>query len=386
VGPTAPRYVSPVIPVGDEDAYPGDHVLGDVEVPPAPAYEPGDAHEGEAEPAGAQRNGREQTAGERRDRVQDFLKQRRGAVECCGHDELLDANLPPLPWLVDGMVPDEGLTMLGGKKKLGKSWLCLQFAQAVALGINTLGRPTVQGAVIYVCLEDGKRRLRQRLEKQQAPRGLGITYYTRFPALDGDGMGRLWELLEDCRPRLLIIDTLAAAKTGKTQENEAGPMADISNTLRLLAQHYKLGVLVTHHHGKGVGGDPGDDLRGSSALAAAADVNLGLYREEGAYLLRGEGRDIEEFSLRLSFDRVSTWCWQILGDAREMAQTEADESILDALRTLGEADAATVAEAVGKSRSKVGERLHRLAGGGALICRTESGGKGRPRILFRLVG
>jgi RecA-family ATPase len=274
--------------------------------------------------------------------------------------------------------------MLGGKKKTGKSFLCLQLAQAVAGGVPCLGRAVLAGPVIYICLEDGRRRLKDRLEKQAAGRGLPITYFTRFPALDGEGMAELITLLDSRRPRLLIIDTLAAAKTGKTVENEAGPMADLTNSLRILAQHFSLGILVTHHHGKAIGGDPGDDLRGSSAIAGAADVNLGLYRDEGGFNLKGEGRDIEQFSLRLCFDRQTTWCWQLIGDSRKVDDAEVDKETLEALRALGEADAATVAEALGKHRTTVSRRLILMANSGLVIPREESAGRGRPRVLYRV--
>lgn len=318
---------------------------------------------------------------------QDIVRKRMATVEVIEHDALLDANLPPPRWLVHELVAHEGLTMLGGKKKLGKSWLCLQIAQAVADGARCLHREVIQGPVIYICLEDGRRRLKQRLEKQQARRGLPVTYFTRFPPLDGEGMPQLISLIETRQPRLLIIDTLAAAKTGKTVENDAGPMADLTNSLRALAQHFALGILVTHHHGKSVGGDPGDDLRGSSAIAGAADVNLGLYRDEaGGFDLKGEGRDVDQFSLRVSFDRENTWGWQLVGESRQVDATQADQELLDALRALGEADASAIAEVLHRNRAAVSRRLIHLANLGVVTPREESAGaRGRPRILYRIM-
>lgn len=313
----------------------------------------------------------------------ELVHRRRPPVESCTHDELLDMDFPPVPWLVRDLIPDEGMTFLGGKKKLGKSWLALQIAQAIAAGVPVLGRETVQGSVIYICLEDGRRRVKSRLVKQHTTRGLPITYCTRFPPLDGDGMGTLHDLLGALQPKLVIIDTLAAAKTSKTEENAAGAMADIGNYLRETGQYFKCGLLVTHHHGKMTVGDPGNDLRGSSALAGAADVNLGLYREEGGYILRGEGRDIQEFELALSFDPVATWCWQVREDQREALRDSADTEIFDALAALGEADAESVAQYVQKSVRRVRERLNRLRAEGEINVRAEHGGHGgQPRILY----
>jgi DNA-binding transcriptional ArsR family regulator len=306
-------------------------------------------------------------------------------IRLWSHDALLDHEFPPLEWLVKDLVPDGGLTILGGKKKLGKSWLCLQVSQAVAQGQETLGKPCSLGGVVYICLEDGGRRLQNRLRKQGSPRGLPITWYTSFPKLDGEeGMKELAKVAE-ARPRLLVVDTLAAAKSGRTDENASGPMADLANGLRELAQHYGVGVLVTHHHGKASYGDPGDDLRGSSALAAAADVNLGMYKTEDGFRLRGEGRDIEPCDYAIRFDAFGNWKWEMIGDARALAKDEADQELLLALAHLKEAQAESLAEFVNKDVSTVRARLKGLLGAGKVATReARTGGRGRPFVLYRL--
>jgi len=316
-----------------------------------------------------------------------ILKRHLKAVEWCRHPELLAMTFEPQRWLVADLIPDEGLTFLGGRKKLGKSWFCLQLAQAVGFGLPFLGRATIAGPVVYLCLEDGRRRLRSRLDKQSAKPDLPITYYTRFPPLDGDGLGLLVELLDRDRPKLVIIDTLAACKSGKIDENAAGPLADIANALRALAQHFGCAIVVVHHHGKNVlGGDPGNDLRGTSALGGAADVSLGLYREEGICYLRGEGRDLGESCLRVNFDTANTWAWQAPDDQRQTAQHQADQEIVDALAALGEATAGAVAEVVGKSRIACRKRLLSMSTRGVTLVRCEPGGEdgGKERVLFRL--
>jgi len=348
-----------------------------------PPEQRGDMYQ-EAHPPGS--NGPAKAAGALPKNInpEQIIRQRLAQVELIEHDALLEADLPPPRWLVEGLIADEGLTMLGGKKKLGKSFLCLQIAQAVAQGIPCLGRAVLSGPVIYICLEDGRRRLKDRLEKQAAGRGLPITYFTRFPPLDGEGMIELITLLDHRRPRLLIIDTLAAAKTGKTVENDAGPMADLTNNVRIIAQHFGLGILVTHHHGKSVGGDPGDDLRGSSAIAGAADVNLGMYRDEGGFDLKGEGRDVESFSLRLAFDRQTTWCWQLVGQSKAVDEGEIDEDICAVIRMLGETSIDVIATELGKRRSSVQKRVLLMANIGKLIAQELPTTNGRPRTVYRL--
>ena len=71
----------------------------------------------------------------------------------------------PLKFVVPGFIA-EGLTLFAGKPKIGKSWLLLHVAWAVAAGDYTLGGISCEeGDVLYASLEDNKRRLQNRLTK-----------------------------------------------------------------------------------------------------------------------------------------------------------------------------------------------------------------------------
>ena len=64
--------------------------------------------------------------------------------------DLMKEDLPPVRWAVPGILP-EGLSLLAGKPKLGKSWLALGLAVAKASGGVALGKiPVEQGEVLYL--------------------------------------------------------------------------------------------------------------------------------------------------------------------------------------------------------------------------------------------
>lgn len=76
---------------------------------------------------------------------------------------LLDAPIRPVRWLVPGLMAD-GLTILGGTPKSGKSYL----AYALALAVGVYGRwvqhwEVEQGKVLFISLEDDPDDTRQRL-------------------------------------------------------------------------------------------------------------------------------------------------------------------------------------------------------------------------------
>src|SRR5947207_5914014 len=83
----------------------------------------------------------------------------------CNAAELQNRSFPPMRWVVPSIVP-EGATLLVSRPKLGKSWLMLDLAVAIAAGRFTLGEiKPAQGAVLYLALEDGHRRLQRRITK-----------------------------------------------------------------------------------------------------------------------------------------------------------------------------------------------------------------------------
>jgi hypothetical protein len=109
--------------------------------------------------------------------------------------ELLGLELPPIRWSVQGLLP-EGVTLLAGKPKLGKSWMALGIAIAISIGGVALGaRPVEIGDVLYMALEDNYRRLRKRLGKLvtgEVPERLHIA--TEWPRMDEGGA----EALDAC--------------------------------------------------------------------------------------------------------------------------------------------------------------------------------------------
>lgn len=78
-------------------------------------------------------------------------------IDTISAKELYDMDLPPIRFIVDGLLP-QGLHVFAGPPKIGKSWLLLQIALAVASGKSLWGLETEQGTVLSLCLEDSKSR------------------------------------------------------------------------------------------------------------------------------------------------------------------------------------------------------------------------------------
>jgi hypothetical protein len=255
--------------------------------------------------------------------------------------ELMAMEMPPVTWVVPDILP-EGVTLLAGKVKMGKSWMVLGKALATATGGVALGMKRVeQGEVLYLALEDNKRRLRERLSKLLAggvaPEVLHIS--VEWPRADEGGVQKLVAFLgdhPDCR--LVVIDTLARFKPRangrRTQYDEE---RDAVDPLAPIAAKHNVAILLVHHLREAESDDPLDVIHGSAGLTGGVDGALVLKRKRGdadAYL-HVDGRDIENpTELALKFDPNAA-TWAVMGDAEEYRKSETRRAIV---KTLEEAD------------------------------------------------
>src|SRR5262245_16460611 len=122
----------------------------------------------------------------------------------------------PISYVIHGLMPD-GLSMLVGRPKIGKSWLALEAALAVASKDGTClgGRKVEHGSVLYCACEDSERRLQSRITKlvglHEWPANLQLT--TGWRRLDKGGVGDIADWIKSVEhPRFVILDTLASVK------------------------------------------------------------------------------------------------------------------------------------------------------------------------------
>ncbi|HEY5002964.1 MAG TPA: bifunctional DNA primase/polymerase, partial [Ktedonobacteraceae bacterium] len=184
-------------------------------------------------------------------------------------EALMSEEQSSSPWAIPGLLP-EGVSLLAGKPKMGKSWLALSLAISVAHGGNALGTlPTNQGAVLYLGLEDNKQRICARV---------GTLAQGIPPALFWSGscapltMGGLTDLetwiANATTPRLIVIDTFARVRAQNSTSNGSVYADDYAaiTPLKSLAEQYHLSILLIHHLRKSVASDPMDEISGSTGL------------------------------------------------------------------------------------------------------------------------
>lgn len=250
--------------------------------------------------------------------------------------ELLAKEFADPVWAVPNILP-EGLSLLCGKPKIGKSWKALNLAIAIALGGTALSSVRVErGEVIYLALEDSERRLKKRisivLQGEPAPDNLHL--FTRWSRLDQGGLLHLknW-VKEHPDTRLVIVDTLQRVRQRqKGKSNPYGEDYEALEGLKALADKHSLAVLVIHHLRKAGADDVLDLVSGTTGLTGAADTILILQRGRGRAdaVLKITGRDVEETELALKFNKESC-CWQLLGNAEDYQRSQQRQDIMNIL-------------------------------------------------------
>jgi len=222
--------------------------------------------------------------------------------------ELLAKTFPPLRCFVDEILA-EGLTILAGKPKKGKSYLALDMSLAIACGREAFRKfRTEQATVLYVALEDGERRLQRRLRQIQpnlaTPPNLDFLY--DFPRLGEGALEALTGFIEQYP--VIILDTIGRLLPPQTPQrkslSEYQELTDVLGPIQKLAGKKRSAIVLIDHLRKAGAEDVGDMIMGSQGKFGSADHALIYTRKgqekDGVLEVLGRDLDPEKFILSLT--------------------------------------------------------------------------------------
>ena len=225
--------------------------------------------------------------------------------------------LIPMPFVIDGLI-SQGLHILAGSPKVGKSWLALWLSVRVAQGEPVWGMPVKQGSTLYLCLEDSTLRIQNRLfdVTEDAPNNV---HFCTESSILGKGLEEQLEnfIREHPDTTLIIIDTLQMIRGTNYENTYSNDYRDLS-LLKKVADAHGLAILLIHHLRKEKSEDVFSQISGTTAISGAVDSSFTLVQEKRGSenaVLSCIGRDIEyrELRLRLNADHV----WELVSDSRE---------------------------------------------------------------------
>jgi hypothetical protein len=295
-------------------------------------------------------------------------------------------DFPPLKYAIDLLIP-EGLTLLVGPPKAGKSWLTLGLLLAAASGGLALGGIKAAPArrVLYLALEDGDRRMQDRCrtllgEVMGEPQPVPPLFHYKTRVMPGKVVSTVMAWMRrHPDTAMVVIDTLGKVMPPALM-GESAYQRDyrIGTALKALADdHPGLAVVVLHHDRKAAAEDFVDSVSGTHGLAGAADTVIVLCRKrqspEGS--LQVTGRDVPEAEYALTVTEGTAWqldgadlaaaaaAARLRGDARALSDTSA--SVLQFVREHPEGIYAK--EVVGAFGKDAYQYLKRLAGAGRIV-------------------
>ena len=231
----------------------------------------------------------------------DNVNERTTESKTC--EEIMTTIYKPIEFYVENLIA-QGLYILAGAPKVGKSWLSLDICLSIAKGEKVLGQPTSQGAVLYLCLEDNFRRIQNRLY-DMTDEPVDNLFFSVLADSIGNGLEEQIEFFktEHSDLKIVFIDTLQMIRNS----DEPSYSSDYKEltVLKNLADNLGISIVIVHHTRKSIDRDPFNMISGSTGLSGCVDGSMVLIetkRGSRKAVMHCVGRDIENCEISLVFD------------------------------------------------------------------------------------
>ena len=233
-------------------------------------------------------------------------------------ESLMELELSAPQFCIRSLLP-QGLCILGGAPKIGKSWLVLDWCVRIAKGEPIWGMETMKGTTLYLCLEDTLQRVQRRLCCITEDGPAQMFFATAAGTLADDLEEQILSFLREHRDTVLIVvDTFQMVRGNSGEPSYGGDYQDIQK-LKRIADSQRLTILLVHHLRKQGDRDPVNKLSGTTGISGAVDAVYVLDKKEraqNAALLIVTGRDVEYRELELRFSK-ERYVWDLISDSVE---------------------------------------------------------------------
>lgn len=229
---------------------------------------------------------------------------------------IMNTPMKPIEYCVDGLI-SQGLFILAGAPKAGKSWLALDMCLSIAKGEKVLGKETLCGHAVYLSLEDSLIRLQNRLYELTDEPSDNLNFAIMAESISNG----LPEQIEYCRKRfddlkIVVIDTLQKVRN----ESESSYSSDYKelSVLKSLADKLGIAIVLVHHTRKCSDSDPFNMISGSTGLSGCVDGSMVLIeskRGSRKAKLHCVGRDIENQEINVVFENSR---WKVSDDIKNV--------------------------------------------------------------------
>lgn len=236
-----------------------------------------------------------------------------GKIQLIDAETLYYKPLEHPKMLIDGVLSD-GLAIMAGDSKIGKSWMVLWMCLQISKGEPVWGLPTRKTDVVYLALEDREWRVQQRMQDLTDTPPDNLHFGFSCGQLGAELESQIEDVLKDYPSTgLLFIDTLQMVRDNVSAKVNAYAQdyKDLSS-LKKIADNHGICIFVVHHTRKERdGGNIFNDMTGSTGIMGVADTGMILRKDDrfgGNATLCITGRDVEEKKLKMQMRGVK---WEI---------------------------------------------------------------------------
>lgn len=218
-------------------------------------------------------------------------------------DYIMNTQMVQTPYIVGKMIY-QGLYILAGAPKIGKSWLALELCLSVAEGNQFLKHETNCGQALYLSLEDSLLRLQNRLYEFTDETVDNLSFAIMAESI-GNGLEEQIENAKQSLPdlKIIVIDTLQKIRES-TDLSYSSDYKELS-VLKNLADKLGIAILLVHHTRKNYDSDPFNMISGTTGLSGCVDGSFVLVESKRG-IRKGKlycvGRDIENLELNVVFE------------------------------------------------------------------------------------
>ena len=236
-----------------------------------------------------------------------------GKIQLIDAEALYYKPLEHPKMLIDGVLSD-GLAIMAGDSKIGKSWMVLWMCLQISKGEPVWGLPTRKTDVVYLALEDREWRVQQRMQDLTDTPPDNLHFGFSCGQLGAELESQIEDVLKDYPSTgLLFIDTLQMVRDNVSSKVNAYAQdyKDLSS-LKKIADNHGICIFVVHHTRKERdGGNIFNDMTGSTGIMGVADTGMILRKDDrfgDNATLCITGRDVEEKKLKMQMCGVK---WEI---------------------------------------------------------------------------
>ena len=241
------------------------------------------------------------------------------ALEDKSFGELLDEPEKAVEWLVDGLLPIGGSSLLSAKAKVGKTTLARCGAAEVLRGGAFLGRKTQKGGVLYfVGIEEKKATVshfRKLGIKREEP--LRVISASATPK---NFLSELEERIRLHKPKFVVLDPFARF-LGFDDINDYAKMMKAFLPFVSLATNFKVHIMFAGHLGKAERSQISDQVLGSTAIFGVVDTGLFLRERQHYRTVQSKQRHTNQHGdlpeTVLNYDKLTMRIF--LGSSKEAA-------------------------------------------------------------------